>query len=162
MRVTVRTAHAGDVDAIVEFGAAVVPQHYATIIGQQAAQEQLSWWTPARTASAVEAGRMHVAIAKERDIVGVCETGEVDGKQVIWKLYLAPEYRGRSLGVELLGHAISSMPEHAEHVEVEHFAGNTSAAKFYEREGFEVIRTDPAGSDRSPGSAIVWRRLELP
>jgi len=104
---------------------------------------------------------MHLAIAEERDVVGVCQTGEADGKQVIWKLYLAPEYRGRSLGVELLSQAISSLPENADHVEVEHFAGNTSAARFYEREGFEVVRTDPAASDHSPGSAIVWRRLQL-
>lgn len=159
---TIRKACSGDVDAIVAFGAAVVPQHYTPILGQRAAQDQLAWWTPERIAPAVEASRVHVATADERDVVGVCQTGELNGKQVIWKLYLASEYRGRSLGVELLGHAISSLPEHADHVEVEHFAGNTSAANFYEREGFEVVRTDPAPSYHSLGSAIVWRRLQLP
>ncbi len=103
-----------------------------------------------------------MATTDVRGVVGVCQTGETDGKQVIWKLYIAPEYRGRSLGVELLRHAISALPEHADRVEVEHFAGNTRAAKFYEREGFEVIRTDPATSERAPGNTIVWRRLQLP
>ena len=162
MRVTIRKALTGDVDAIVAFGAAVIPQHYTSMLGQRAAQKQLDWWTPERIAPAVEAGRTHVAVAEEPTVVGVCQTGELDGEQVIWKLYLAPAYRGRSLGVELLGRAISSLPEHAKHIEVEHFAGNTGAANFYEREGFKVVRTDPAVSDQSPGSVIVWRRLQLP
>ena len=162
MRVTIRKADPGDVDAIVAFGAAVVPQHYAAILGQRAAEAQLAWWTPERITMAVEAGRLHVATTDEHNVVGVCQTGELDGKQVIWKLYLAPEYRGRSLGVELLRYAISSLPVRAEHVDVEHFAGNLSAANFYEREGFEVVGTDPAPSDQTPGSAIVWRRLQLP
>lgn len=89
-------------------------------------------------------------------------SGETDSEQATWKLYLAPANRGRSVGVELLRHAIASLPEHAARVDVEHFAGNTSAARFYEREGFEVFRTDPAPSDQPPGSAIVWRRLLLP
>ena len=161
MGVTIRMAELGDVDAIVAFGAAVVPEHYASILGQRAARAQLAWWTPERIAPAVEAGRIHLAITDGRDVVGVCQTGEMDGEQVIWKLYITPEHRGRSLGVALLRQAISLLPGHAEAVDVEHFAGNTSAARFYEREGFEVIRTDPAPSDQSPDAAIVWRRLQL-
>src|SRR5689334_14928236 len=99
---TIRKAELGDVDAIVAFGAAVVPQHYTPILGPHAAQAQLSWWTAARMTPAVEAGRVHVATAGTREVVGVCQTGELGGEQVIWKLYLAPEYRGRSLGVQLL------------------------------------------------------------
>lgn len=161
MSVTIRKASLGDVDAIVAFGAAVVPEHYAPILGQRAAQAQLAWWTPERMAPAAEAGRVHVATTDRGDIVGVCQTGELDGEQVIWKLYLAPEYRGRSLGVDLLREGIAALPGHAGRVDVEHFAGNSSAARFYEREGFEVIRTDPTPPDRSPGTAIVWRRLRL-
>lgn len=161
MRATIQNADLSDIDAIVAFGSAVVPEHYAPILGQRAAQAQLAWWTPERLAPAVKASRIHLATVDERAIVGVCQTGELDGTQVIWKLYLAPGYRGRSLGLDLLSHAISSLPSHADHVDVEHFAGNTSAARFYEREGFKVIRTDPAPPDESPSSAVVWRRLQL-
>ena len=161
MEVTVRKANHGDVDAIVAFGAAVIPEHYAPILGQQDAQAQLAWWTPDRILPAVEAGRVHVATTDGRDVVGVCQTGEMNGEQVIWKLYLAPDYRGRSIGLELLRQAISGLPRHADRVDVEHFAGNTSAAKFYEREGFKVVRTDPPPSGKSPDHAILWRRLKL-
>jgi ribosomal protein S18 acetylase RimI-like enzyme len=160
MRLTIRKAGAGEVDAIVAFGAAVVPQHYTPILGAEAAQAQLGWWTPERLAPAVVAGRIQVALADD-DVVGVCETGELAGHQVVWKLYLAPEFRGRSLGVDLLRHAIASLPDEVDHVDVEHFAGNTSAARFYEREGFEVIATDPTPGGEPSERDIVWRRLRL-
>jgi ribosomal protein S18 acetylase RimI-like enzyme len=157
----IRKAALGDVDAIVDFGAAVVPQHYTPILGPRLARAQLAWWTPERIAPAVEAGRVHVATRAGRDVLGVCQTGEADGRQVIWKLYLTTECRGRSLGLDLLRAAISALPEHTDCVDVEHYAGNTSAARFYEREGFAVIRTDPAPAGQSPGNAVVWRRLQL-
>lgn len=109
---------------------------------------------------AVDARRVHV-LALDRDIAGVCETGELAGEQVIWKMYLAPEYRGRSLGVELLREAIAPLPEGVDRVDVEHVAGNVRAANFYEREGFKVIRTDPARAGESPNSAVVRRRRHL-
>ncbi len=53
--------------------------------------------------------------AVDREVVGVCQTGELSCEQVIWKLYLAAEYRGRSRGVQLLRHAISSLPDGTDH-----------------------------------------------
>lgn len=160
MSVQVRRAEAGEVDAIVAFGATVVPPHYTPILGARAAQAQLSWWQQGRISTAVAAGRVHLAVADDA-IVGMCETGEMDGEQVIWKLYLAPESRGRSLGVELLRQAVAALPGEPGHVLVEHVAGNTRAGAFYEREGFAVVDTEPASSG-DPNAAIVWRRAELP
>ncbi len=85
----------------------------------------------------------------------------MDGEQVIWKLYLAPDSRGRSLGVGLLHQAMAALPDGSGHVLVEHCAGNTRAGNFYEREGFAVIDTKPASSG-DPKAAIVWRRAQLP
>lgn len=160
MNANVRKAELDDLDAIVAFGSAVIPSYYTPILGEPAARAQLAWWSPDRLAPAIEADRVQV-VATDRDVVGVCQTGEMDGEQVIWKLYLAPEYRGRSLGVELLGQAIASLPRGVDRVDVEHFAGNLRAARFYEREGFEVLRTDPPATGESPSSAIVWRRRRL-
>lgn len=159
MSVSVRVAEPNDVDAIVAFGADVVPQHYASILGADAAQAQLAWWTSHRIESAVAAGRIHVAVAGDV-VVGVSETGEYAGEQIIWKLYLAPERRGRSLGAELLRRAVDSLPDGARHVLVEHFAGNGRAGNFHQREGFTAIRTEDARSN-DPNAAVVWRRLEL-
>ncbi len=160
MGVLVRQAGLDDLDAIVDFGSTVIPPYYTPILGESAARAQLAWWTADRMAPAVEAGRVHVA-ATGHELVGVCQTGELAGEQVIWKMYLAPEYRGRALGVELLRQAIASLPQGVRSLDVEHFAGNTRAAKFYEREGFTVIRTDPPPVGESANSAIVWRRRHL-
>jgi ribosomal protein S18 acetylase RimI-like enzyme len=159
MKVQVRVAKAADVDPIIAFGSAVVPPHYTPILGADTARAQLAWWTRERIASAVGAGRVHVAVAGDA-IVGVSETGELAGEQVIWKLYLAPDFRGRSIGVELLRHAVAALPGKVDHVLVEHFAGNTRAGTFYERQGFTVVGSDPGGSG-DPNAAVVWRRLEL-
>ncbi len=105
------------------------------------------------------AGRVHVAVAGDV-IVGMSETGEFAGEQIIWKLYLSPDFRGRSLGAELLRRAVDSLPADVEHVLVEHFAGNGRAGSFYQREGFTAIRTENESSENA-NAAIVWRRLEL-
>jgi ribosomal protein S18 acetylase RimI-like enzyme len=157
--VQVRLAEPPDVEAIVAFGSAVVPPHYIPILGAEAAQSQLTWWTAERFEPAVAAGRVHVAIA-DGAVVGVCETGERAGDQVIWKLYVAPAFRGRAVGTELLRAAIVTLPPGLDHLLVEHFAGNTRAGAFYERKGFVVIGTEPARSG-DPRAAVVWRRLEL-
>lgn len=132
MSVSIRIAETNDVDASIEFGAGVVPNHYASILGVDAARAQLAWWTRDRMESAVMAGRVHVAVAGDV-IVGVSETGEFAGQQIIWKLYLSPDFRGRSLGAELLRRAVDSLPADVEHVLVEHFAGNGRAGSFYQR-----------------------------
>lgn len=158
--VVVRLAAPSDVAAIVAFAEAVVPPHYAPILGPSAARRQVEvWWTPERMAAAAEAGRVHVAVAGGR-FVGVVETGTYGGDQVIWKLYLAPEARGRRLGVELLRRAVAALPEGTDHVLVEHVAGNRRAGAFYEREGFAVVGTEPAASG-DPHAAVVWRRRDL-
>lgn len=159
MSVSLRMAEPNDVDAIVAFGARVVPPHYTPILGADAAQAQLAWWTRDRIEPAVMAGRVHVAVVGHA-VVGVSETGEFNGEQVIWKLYLAPDFRGRSLGIELLRHCVDALPAGFGHVLVEHVAGNARAGSFYQREGFKVIHTEAARSD-DQNAAVVWRRLEL-
>lgn len=159
MDAEIRKAQASDVDAIAAFGSAVVPAHYTPILGADRAQGQLAWWTTQRMASAVERGRVHVALVDDT-IVGVSETGEMGNEQVIWKLYLAPDFRGRSLGVKFLRQVVAALPTGAKSVLVEHFAGNTRAGSVYEREGFTVVNTEPSSSG-DPNAAIIWRRLEL-
>lgn len=159
MNTSIRPAVADDVDAVVAFGAFVVPPHYAPMLGTEAARSQLRWWSRERMEPAVLARRVHLAVDDDT-VVGVCETGELAGEQVVWKLYLAPDVRGRSLGAALLRDAVDALPADAGHVLVEHFAGNTRAGRFYQREGFDVVRTEDASSG-DPNAAVVWRRRDL-
>jgi len=153
-----RPAVADDVPAIVAFGDEVIPRHYSPIIGESAAQAQLDWWSPARFIEAINAGRVQLATAGNQ-IVGVVETGEMAGEHVIWKLYVAPTVRGQGLGVKLIENAISSLPSETDYVLLEHFEGNSDAARFYEREGFEVTGIDV--NDSNPSASVVWRRRDL-
>lgn len=159
MDVQIRTAEPGDVDEVVAFGSLVVTQHYTPILGEDAANRQLAWWGHGRITQAVEAGRVQVVVVDDR-IEGVAETGEMAGEQVIWKLYLTPAHRGRSLGVDLLHRAIAGLPPGTDHVLVEHFAGNGRAGSFYQREGFEVVDTKPDSSG-NPSATVVWRRRDI-
>lgn len=154
-----RAATTDDVTRIVAFGAEVVPEHYRPILGVRAALAQLDWWSTERTTAAIRAG--HEWVAEEAGVViGVCETGGFDGAYVVWKLYVRPDRRGRSVGRELLHAAIAARPRGVQDVVLEHFAGNHDAARFYEREGFRVVRTDTAASG-DPNAATVWRSLHL-
>lgn len=159
MTVTIRLAEVDDLDDIVAFAADVIPGHYSSILGAAAAQRQLAWWTPERMRPAIEAEQVHLAIDNEL-IIGVVETGRMGDDFVVWKLYLAPDYRGRSLGRELLGRAVAPLRKETGHVLVEHFAGNVRAGKFYEREGWAVVRTETSSSG-DPAAAVVWRRLDV-
>lgn len=156
----VRPATHDDLDAIVAFGAAHVPTHYAPIIGADAAHQQVElWWTHDRLGPAVATGGRIVAEAGGQ-IVGVAERGEWQGEPVIWKLYVHPEHRGRGIGRTLLHAVIDGLPGSPRRIVLEHFAGNRRAAAFYEREGFVHLRTDPAANG-DPAAATVWRARDL-
>ena len=159
MPVAIRPASVTDLDAISRFAADVVPVHYSPILGENAARAQLEWWTEDRMRPAVEAGDVHVA-EQEDDIVGVVETGVMGEDRVVWKLYVAPASRGRSVGARLLDRSVAPLREATDHVLIEHFAGNTDAARFYERQGWRVVRTD-ASAEGDPRAVVVWRRLDL-
>ena len=131
---TIRLAGVDDLAAIERFATEVVPAHYAPILGKDGARAQMQWWTRDRMEPAVEASHVHVAVVGD-EIVGLVETGVLGADHVVWKLYLAPEFRGQSIGADLLQHATEPLRQVTAHVLVEHFAGNTKAAKFYEREG---------------------------
>jgi GNAT superfamily N-acetyltransferase len=86
----------------------------------------------------------------------------------IYKLYVHPEWRGRGVGPLLLDAVIATMPTHATHVEIEHFAANERAARFCDRQGYRVYdrqgyRVDHVSADPSgdPALAIVWRTKAL-
>jgi ribosomal protein S18 acetylase RimI-like enzyme len=159
MPVTIRLACLDDLSAIERFALDVVPAHYAPILGDEGARAQLQWWTTERMKPAVEASRVHVAVTGEK-IIGVVQTGVLGEDHVVWKLYLAPEFRCQSIGADLLQHAIEPLRKVTDHVLVEHFAGNTKAAKFYDREGWTVVSIEPSRSG-DPNAAVVWRRITL-
>jgi GNAT superfamily N-acetyltransferase len=158
--IDVRDATAADVQPICRFGAAVIPPHYAPLIGTEAALAQVrDWWSADRIATAVRDGLVVVA-ERAGQLVGVAQRGRAGADHVIYKLYLEPGVRGQGVGRRLIDALVAQLPLDAERICVEHFAANERAAAFYEREGFTVDRVEP-GPSGDPRRAVVWRSRRL-
>lgn len=157
--IEIRDAVPADVDAICDFGAAHIRDHYRPLIGEKAAQAQVDvWWSHERISQTVASGR--VAVAEDGgEILGVAEWGEWDARPVVWKLYVHPELRGEGLGPRLLRKVIDQLSPGTKRLQVEHFAGNERAGRFYDRLGFIHLRTEHHASD--PALDVVWRELDL-
>lgn len=157
---TVRDARHDDEPAICEFGKVQIPLHYESLIGAVAASNQVkNWWNEAQIRQSIQAGKIVVA-EDEGCIVGVAEGGFDGAKQVIYKLYIHRNYRGRGLGPKLLGALINKLPGGTSGVYIEHFAANERAGAFYEREGFHIDRIEPSNSGSS-ALDVVWRYRSL-
>lgn len=151
-----RNARHGDVVSICRFGKAHVRPHYAPLIGEAAADEQVrSWWNEAHVTAAVAEGLVVVA-ESDGHLVGVGQRGRRGADHVVYKLYVHPGHRGRGLGLRLLDALIRALPADAERLFIEHFVANERAAAFYQREGFTVerIESSPTGNT---ALGVVWR-----
>ncbi len=154
----VRDAVATDVAGICRFGAAHIREHYAPIIGEEPAAAQVErWWNEAHIGEAVRAGRVVVAEAGG-EVVGVGQRGFDGAEHAVYKLYVHPALRGCGIGPRLIDGLVGQLPAGVDQLGVEHFAGNTRAAAFYEREGFAVQRVEPGPTD---ALAVVWRVRRL-
>jgi GNAT superfamily N-acetyltransferase len=156
----VRGAEHDDVTAICQFGNDHIRPHYAPLIGDDAADQQVRrWWNDQQIAEAVAEGRVVVAEV-DKQIVGVGQRGQRGHDHVVYKLYVHPQHRGRGLGPRLLGALIRQLPDAADRLYIEHFAANERAGAFYEREGFTIDRIEPSPTD-SAALSVVWRVRDL-
>lgn len=150
----VRVASGSDLAGICEFGAAHIPQHYAPLLGAEAARAQVdNWWNRERMSRAVAEGRVVVAEA-EGVILGVGEWSLYRGIPVIWKLYVHPQHRGGGIGPRLIGVICDEVPGEADRIRVETFAVNQRAVDFYKRAGFREVGTDE--HETEPAKNVVW------
>lgn len=152
----VRNARQDDVVSICRFGKSHVRPHYAPLIGEAAADEQVrSWWNETHVEAAVAEGLVVVAEA-DGHLLGVGQRGRRGADHVVYKLYVHPGRRGRGLGRRLLDALIDALPTGADRLFIEHFVANERAGAFYQREGFTVerIESSPTGN---PALGVVWR-----
>lgn len=156
--VDVRLATPDELEAICEFGAAYIPEHYEPLLGSDAAQAQVDdWWAHGRMSRAVDEGRVVVAI-EAGDVVGVGEWSLYDGNPVIWKLYVHPSHRSEGIGPRLIATIIDHLPNGVDRIQVEHFAVNQRAGTFYEREGFRELHKV---EQSNPAMTVIWRERSL-
>ncbi len=154
----VRAARHGDVAAICSFGEAHIRPHYAPLIGENAADEQVRrWWNETEIVAAVGRGVVVIAEAGE-EVVGVGQRGRYGAEHVVYKLYVHPGHRGQGLGPRLLAGLVEQLPGDARRLYIEHFVGNERAGTFYDRLGFAVDRVEPGPTE---ALGVVWRVREL-
>jgi ribosomal protein S18 acetylase RimI-like enzyme len=151
----VRLAQPTDLDAIAQFAERVVHDTYDRLVGHEYATELRREWWSGTLAESVDAGLVHVAV-DGGEVVGLVERGTIDGEPVIWKLYVDAGRRGQGTGAQLLRIAVAAVDASSNRVLLEHIAANVDAARFYEREGFDVIRIDVTAN---PATDVVWRSL---
>lgn len=156
----VRNAVPGDIAGICRFGDRYIEDHYAPIIGPEAAAAQVrDWWNTEAITAAVQEGLVVVAEG-DGEILGVAQCGRHGEDHVVYKLYVHPDHRGRGMGGRLLDALVAQLPTGTDRLYIEHFAGNVRAASFYEREGYRVERVEPSPTG-DPSLDVVWRVRRL-
>ncbi len=153
----IRLAVASDRPELDRFAREVVPEVYGRLVDDDYAQSLVSNWWLDYFSGPIDAGRVLVVMADDR-MVGMAEFDQIGDDWVIWKLYIESDQRSRGLGARLLDAVVAELPEGTRRVVLEHVVSNEDAARFYEREGFELGRIDEA---EDPRLSIVWRSKML-
>lgn len=155
----VRLATQDDLGRIHRFAVDVVPDTYDRLVDATYSERLVDeWWTPAVLEPDVAAGRVLIADTGDR-VVGLVHVGEWEGEPVMWKLYVAADRRDAGLGVHLVDALIDSLPVGTPRLRTEHIIANERAARFYQREGFEI---DGIVGDPIDPTSTVWRSKPLP
>ncbi|MGH3499621.1 MAG: GNAT family N-acetyltransferase [Nocardioidaceae bacterium] len=156
----VRRATDDDVGEIQQLGRRTLDASYAPLLGQVCADHQYDiWWTRDALQRSLRRSVNLVATAGEGTIVGVATLGERDGKPVLWKLYVLPEYHGLGVGTRLIAAAEAHAPAGAVALRLEYVDGNEPAAGFYRAKGFREVAREP-DPDGWPDEIWMERPIE--
>lgn len=135
--VTLRRATPLDAGAVASLGAEVLPATYGPIDPALARHQLDTWWAEEVLAERIAALPHWVAESADGTVHGVSDLGRLDGRPVVWKMYLRPVSQGHGLGRQLLARAVAEAA--GEDVWLDVFAENERALGFYRSQGFEVV-----------------------
>ena len=151
----VRRAGPADVDAVVALGRAVVPDTYGPLAPAYAAWCLERWWSREEVRSSVAAIPHWVAVDDgdpTGEVLGVANLGEIEGRPVMWKLYVHPAHHGAGLGSRLLAEVVAAAGDAT--LVLERLSGNRRAARFYASRGF--VETHRTTTELFPDLTWVW------
>lgn len=158
MTVTVREAVLDDLDAVLAVGHRTWPATYEPIAGADyVAMGLAKWWTADATLPALRAGRVLVAEV-EGHIVGMASSGPLDGRLVLWKLYVLPQSQGHGVGTLLMDAVLERAARTQDEIRLAYLEGNKQAAGFYRSQGFVELEREVAGHG-IPDSVWMTRAL---
>lgn len=158
MTVTVREAVLDDLDAVLAVGHATWPATYEPIAGADyVAMGLAKWWTADATLPALRAGRVLVAEV-EGQVVGMASSGPLEGRLVLWKLYVLPQSQGHGVGSLLMDAVLERAARTQDEIRLTYLEGNEQAAGFYRSRGFVELSREVAGHG-IPDSVWMTRAL---
>lgn len=153
VKVLVRPATEADLDAVIEVGHRTWPTTYEPIAGADfVAMGLAKWWSADAIRPLITRGRVTVAEV-DGVVVGVVAAGPHDGRLVLWKLYVLPEYQGRGIGARLLERVVEGARGLYPEIRAAYLDGHLSARGFYAHKGFVEVEREP-GSGGLPGN--IW------
>ena len=157
--VTVRPAGPDDLDAVLAVGHRTWPPTYEPLAGADyVAMGLAKWWSAEATLPLIDAGRVTVAEV-DGDVVGVAAAGPLDGRLVLWKLYVLPGHQGEGIGAALLEAVVKAARGRYAQLRLAYLDGNEKAGRFYSRHGFVEVERE-TGSGGLPDSVWMERQLE--
>ena len=153
VNVMVRPAVEADLDGIIAVGHGTWPTTYEPIAGADfVAMGLAKWWSAEAIRPLITRGRVTVAEV-DGEVVGVVAAGPHDGRLVLWKLYVLPDFQGRGIGARLLERVVEGARGLYPEIRAAYLDGHLTARGFYEHKGFVELEREP-GSGGLPDT--VW------
>ena len=92
------------------------------------------------------------------EVIGVIATSRSDGESWIDQFYLRPDAVGRGVGTRMLREALERLPDP---VRLWTFQQNSGSRRFYERHGFELVRTTDGRDNEERCPDVLYERRRL-
>lgn len=139
-----REATPDDIPAIQEVGRRVWHATYRELLKQETITAAIEAWydDEALRDSLTRESAVTFVVDTGEDIRGYGTTTWEDHTAELKSLYVHPDHQGQGLGTALLAKLIETMPFRIHKLTLRVLTGNTGAKRFYERHGFECIRTE--------------------
>lgn len=151
---SVREADGNDLDAVVDVGRRTWPATNGSLYDPDLVPLFLEkWWTKDACIPSIRAGRTLVAEAGEQ-VVGMASYGPLEGRQIVWKLYVLPEWHKRGVGARLLAAALERIGDQPTFMS--YADGNESAAAFVRAVGFVEDHREP----QTDMPDLIWVRRD--
>ena len=158
--IVIRQADGNDLDGVVRVGRTVMRATNAQLVEPELVDLLADkFWTSDANTAAIRAGRTFVggAGADGRDIVAMASYGIQDGRVVIWKLYVLPDYEGLGLARRLVETIIERVEDDVDAVYLAIHDGSDGARAFADATGFiETEREEQAGMPQ-----LIWLRRQV-
>ncbi len=158
-RVVVRLADGNDLDGIVRVGSTVMRSTHSKIMEPEVVDLLAAkFWTSDANTPSIRAGRTYVGATGPdgREIVALATYGWEEGRAVLWKLYVLPEYQGRGLGTALLQAVMDKLVD-VDHIYLPVHAGSDQGLAFAAAIGFEEYERE----EQSGMPQLIWLRREV-